>query len=49
MTDKTSDFRLPRLSLDLMKLKGGAAKRRRARQDMVYTCVENALAKLFLL
>lgn len=27
------DFRLPRLSLDLMKWKGGAAKRRRARKD----------------
>jgi len=28
-----------------MKWKGGAAKRRRARQDEVYTSVENAVAK----
>ena len=27
------DFRLPRPSLDLMKWKGGAAERRRERQD----------------
>ena len=40
----TEGFRLPWLSFDLMKWKGGAAKRR-AKQDGVYTSAENALAK----
>lgn len=48
-TGDRQDSRLPRLSSDLMKWKGGAAERRRVKQDRVHTSVENALAKLFLL
>lgn len=39
------DFRLPWLSLDLMKWKGGVAKRRRKGKTGVYTSEEGARAK----